>query len=178
MSGAKKSRAYPGAVGDLSKWREACIAIPMSRFTSKEPLDVMDLSTHPCFDNEARLKYARVHLPVAPACNVQCNFCDRKFDCANESRPGVTSVLLDPAQAARYVDEVVMKDPSIRVVGIAGPGDPLAPASGPAPRLRRQLLPEPPGRLPVRRWHRPYTDRSHHGPGDTSRPTSPTGTAS
>ena len=88
----------------------------------------MDLSAHPCFDNEARLKYARVHLPVAPACNVQCNFCDRRFDCANESRPGVTSVLLNPAQAGRYVDDVVAKDPSIRVVGIAGPGDPLAQA--------------------------------------------------
>jgi nitrogen fixation protein NifB len=89
----------------------------------------MDLSAHPCFDNAARLKYSRVHLPVAPACNVQCNFCDRRFDCANESRPGVTSALLTPAQAANYVDEVVTKDPSIRVVGIAGPGDPLAQAA-------------------------------------------------
>jgi len=88
----------------------------------------MDLSAHPCFDNAARLKYSRVHLPVAPACNVQCNFCDRRFDCANESRPGVTSVLLTPEQASSYVDDVVVKDPSIRVVGIAGPGDPLAQA--------------------------------------------------
>jgi len=88
----------------------------------------MDLSAHPCFDNAARLKYARVHLPVAPACNIQCNFCDRRFDCANESRPGVTSVLLSPEQASRYVDDVVTSDPSIRVVGIAGPGDPLAQA--------------------------------------------------
>ena len=88
----------------------------------------MDLSSHPCFDDGARLKYARVHLPVAPACNVQCNFCDRRFDCANESRPGVTSALLEPDQAARYVDDVVARDPSIRVVGIAGPGDPFAQA--------------------------------------------------
>src|SRR5512142_2859302 len=89
----------------------------------------MDLTAHPCFDDVARLKYARVHLPVAPACNVQCNFCDRRFDCANESRPGVTSVLLSPEQAATYVDDVIASDPSIRVVGIAGPGDPLAQAT-------------------------------------------------
>ena len=86
----------------------------------------MDLSTHPCFDDAARLRYSRVHLPVAAGCNVQCNFCDRRFDCANESRPGVTSVLLTPDQASRYVDEVVRRDPAMRVVGIAGPGDPLA----------------------------------------------------
>jgi nitrogen fixation protein NifB len=96
----------------------------------------MDLNAHPCFDNEARLKYSRVHLPVAPACNVQCNFCDRKFDCANESRPGVTSVLLKPQQAADYVDDVLEKDPSLRVVGIAGPGDPLANAAATLETLR------------------------------------------
>ena len=104
----------------------------------------MDLNAHPCFDNQARLKYSRVHLPVAPACNVQCNFCDRKFDCANESRPGVTSVLLKPDQAANYVDDVLEKDPSLRVVGIAGPGDPLANAAATLETLRlvRQRHPE------------------------------------
>jgi len=86
----------------------------------------MDLATHPCFDDTARLRYSRLHLPVAAGCNVQCNFCDRRFDCANESRPGVTSVLLTPDQAAHYVDEVVERDPTLKVVGIAGPGDPLA----------------------------------------------------
>jgi len=96
----------------------------------------MDLTAHPCFDDAARLKYSRVHLPVAPGCNVQCNFCDRRFDCANESRPGVTSALLSPAQAANYVDDVVLKDPSIRVVGIAGPGDPLAQANRTLETLR------------------------------------------
>lgn len=96
----------------------------------------MDLSAHPCFDNAARLKYSRVHLPVAPVCNVQCNFCDRRFDCANESRPGVTSALLSPAQAANYVDDVVERDQSIRVVGIAGPGDPLAQAEKTLETLR------------------------------------------
>ena len=33
---------------------------------------------HPCFDKEAKLKYARIHIPVAPKCNVQCGYCNRK----------------------------------------------------------------------------------------------------
>jgi nitrogen fixation protein NifB len=96
----------------------------------------MDTSAHPCFDNQARLRYSRVHLPVAASCNVQCNYCDRRFDCANESRPGVTSALLKPNQASDYVDAVLEKDPSLRVVGIAGPGDPLATASTSLETLR------------------------------------------
>ena len=25
-----------------------------------------------------------MHVAVAPACNIQCNYCNRKYDCANE----------------------------------------------------------------------------------------------
>lgn len=81
---------------------------------------------HPCFDSEARTRVARVHLPVAPACNVSCNFCDRKHDCLNESRPGVTSVVLEPWQAVEYLDGLMARRGDIGVVGIAGPGDPMA----------------------------------------------------
>jgi len=83
-------------------------------------------SDHPCFDEAARARTARVHLPVAPRCNVQCNYCNRKFDCVSESRPGVTSVVLSPEQAADYVDTVREQVPHLAVVGIAGPGDPFA----------------------------------------------------
>ncbi|WP_227625365.1 hypothetical protein [Geofilum rubicundum] len=55
-------------------------------------------AAHPCFDEKARHAHARVHLPVAPNCNIQCNYCNRQFDCVNESRPGVTSTLLKPFQ--------------------------------------------------------------------------------
>ena len=81
---------------------------------------------HPCFDDKARHVYSRVHLPVAPKCNIQCRFCDRKYDCVNESRPGVTSVILSPGQALVYLKKVVSHVPNVSVVGIAGPGDPLA----------------------------------------------------
>lgn len=86
----------------------------------------MNIENHPCFNPGACKGFGRVHLPVAPRCNVQCNFCDRKFDCVNESRPGVTSSILKPFQAMAYLDEVFRKKQTISVVGIAGPGDPFA----------------------------------------------------
>jgi nitrogen fixation protein NifB len=67
-----------------------------------------------------------MHVAVAPACNIQCNYCNRKFDCASESRPGVVSERLTPEQAVRKVLAVAAEVPSLSVVGIAGPGDPLA----------------------------------------------------
>ena len=86
----------------------------------------LDLAQHPCFNSDARHKTGRIHLPVAPKCNVQCNYCDRKFDCMNESRPGVTSAVLEPQQALAYLAKVLERIPQLKVVGIAGPGDPFA----------------------------------------------------
>ncbi len=86
----------------------------------------LELKNHPCFNETVRHSVGRVHLPVAPRCNVQCNFCNRSFDCVNESRPGVTSSLLSPEQALAYLDYMLAKKPNITVVGIAGPGDPFA----------------------------------------------------
>jgi len=88
-----------------------------------------DFAKHPCFNPDAKGKYGRVHLPVAPKCNIKCNFCDRKYDCVNESRPGVTSNILTPAQAGTYMEKVLEKEPRISVAGIAGPGDPFANAA-------------------------------------------------
>ncbi|MBU1567973.1 MAG: radical SAM protein [Proteobacteria bacterium] len=85
-----------------------------------------DFRNHPCFHADAKGKFGRVHLPVAPKCNIKCNFCDRKYDCVNESRPGVTSTLLSPEQAGVYMNKVLEKEPRITVAGIAGPGDPFA----------------------------------------------------
>jgi nitrogen fixation protein NifB len=86
----------------------------------------LDLTQHPCFNSDARHTTGRIHLPVAPQCNIQCNYCDRKFDCMNESRPGVTSAVLQPRQALAYLDKVLLRVPQLKVVGIAGPGDPFA----------------------------------------------------
>ena len=81
---------------------------------------------HPCYSEEAHHHYARMHVAVAPACNIQCHYCNRKYDCANESRPGVVSELLGPDQAVKKVMAVAANIPQMTVLGIAGPGDPLA----------------------------------------------------
>lgn len=81
---------------------------------------------HPCFSYEAHHKYARMHLPVAPRCNISCNYCNRKFDCLHESRPGVTSEILSPEAAREKYDFVKGRVENLSVAGIAGPGDALA----------------------------------------------------
>jgi nitrogen fixation protein NifB len=86
----------------------------------------ISLDQHPCFNRNSAKSCGRVHLPVAPRCNIQCNYCNRKYDCVNESRPGVASAVLKPHQAVEYMRRVLAVEPAIRVIGIAGPGDPLA----------------------------------------------------
>lgn len=81
---------------------------------------------HPCYSEQAHHYFARMHVAVAPACNIQCNYCNRKYDCANESRPGVVSELLTPEQAVKKTLAVAATIPQMTVLGIAGPGDPLA----------------------------------------------------
>ncbi|MDQ0560933.1 nitrogen fixation protein NifB [Rhizobium mesoamericanum] len=81
------------------------------------------IKNHPCYSEEAHHYFARMHVSVAPACNIQCNYCNRKYDCANESRPGVVSEKLTPDQALRKVIAVANEVPQLSVLGIAGPGD-------------------------------------------------------
>jgi len=109
----------------------------------KRDMDINSVN-HPCFNAKARKRFGRVHLPVAPRCNIQCRFCDRKFDCVNESRPGVTSGVLSPYQALVYLEHVFEEKKNISVVGIAGPGDPFANPEQTMETLRlvRQAYPE------------------------------------
>lgn len=102
-----------------------------------ETKEVDSRPAHPCFNEEARHTHARVHLPVAPKCNIQCNYCNRKFDCVNESRPGVTSSVLAPVQAAAYLTALDERIENLSVVGIAGPGDPFANAKETLETMRR-----------------------------------------
>ncbi len=87
-----------------------------------------NIQGHPCFGGNHH-KNGRMHLAVAPRCNIKCGYCSRRHDCANESRPGVTSRLMTPQEAIVKVREVMASEllgPIIKVIGIAGPGDPLA----------------------------------------------------
>ncbi|UNC92661.1 nitrogenase cofactor biosynthesis protein NifB [Candidatus Contubernalis alkaliaceticus] len=102
--------------------RETCF----TDVKKSNPEKLIKTGKHPCFSYEAHHKYARMHLPVAPRCNIKCNYCSRKYDCANESRPGVTSTVLSPTSAQKKFIQVRNKIPRLSVVGIAGPGDALA----------------------------------------------------
>lgn len=84
------------------------------------------INRHPCYSEGASHYYARMHLAVAPKCNIQCNYCNRRYDCINESRPGVASKILKPAEAVQRVLITKHAMSSLSVIGIAGPGDPLA----------------------------------------------------
>lgn len=79
---------------------------------------------HPCFGPHKNNK-GRIHLPVAPGCNIECRFCDRKIN-KTECRPGVTSAVIKPEEAVLYVRKALERCPEISVVGIAGSGDTLA----------------------------------------------------
>ncbi|MCL6457586.1 MAG: nitrogenase cofactor biosynthesis protein NifB [Gorillibacterium sp.] len=81
---------------------------------------------HPCYNESAHHHFARMHAAVAPRCNISCNYCNPRFDCVNESRPGVVSKLQTPEQAFEKLVDYSSRLPNLSVLGIAGPGDPLA----------------------------------------------------
>ena len=91
-----------------------------------DPGTAARIADHPCYSADAHQYYARMHVAVAPSCNIQCNYCNRKYDCSNESRPGVTSGLLTPEDAVAKVKYVANEIKQMSVLGVAGPGDPLA----------------------------------------------------
>ena len=84
------------------------------------------INQHPCFNDAAHDLVGRVHLPVAPRCNIQCNYCEHKM-CADVQHPGWAASLLSVAEAIDFVRSVVTDRQAYDfVVGVAGPGDPLA----------------------------------------------------
>ncbi len=108
-----------------------------------DPEQLRKISEHPCYSDKACHAFGRCHVPVAPKCNIQCNYCIRDFDCVNESRPGVTSRVLSPEEALDLVRKVMQEHPYVKVVGIAGPGEPLAnPETFEALRLIHEEFPQ------------------------------------
>lgn len=81
-------------------------------------------SVHPCYGHEAHFKHARIHLPVAPKCNIQCGYCVRKINKC-EHRPGVSGRIVNAEEALKRVEEA-RKNYPLKVVGIAGPGEVFA----------------------------------------------------
>lgn len=78
---------------------------------------------HPCFNEKMHDKVGRIHIPIAPNCNIQCGFCTRKLN-DTEDRPGVASCIMSVDEALSHIRDTTSKMP-ISVVGVAGPGDSL-----------------------------------------------------
>ena len=99
--------------------------VPLS--PSGQSAGLSPIPYHPCLNDEAHCEVARIHLPVAPRCNLACAYCERILS-SDPSLPG-------PGTATAVVDEAEAVDRALRflreygpdsIVGIAGPGDPLA----------------------------------------------------
>lgn len=111
-------------------WNYQCTSMekrgrPDMVIEDRKPLAV-SMKRHPCFSREAHHRFGRIHVPVAPSCNIQCRYCVRKYDCVNESRPGITSIILSPQETIERIRPLIERNENLTVVGIAGPGDPLA----------------------------------------------------
>ncbi len=86
------------------------------------------LPNHPCMNNKAHDRIARIHLPVAPKCNIHCLYCERKLSAPASSGcgPGSAAQILSPEQALSRTVAFLKEFGLDSIVGIAGPGDPLA----------------------------------------------------
>lgn len=86
----------------------------------------MIVKKHPCYSDSAHSTHGRIHLPVAPDCNLGCNYCERQIGgmTYHSYRPAATNRIISPKEALLEVAKYV-KNSNLTVVGIAGPGEPL-----------------------------------------------------
>ena len=82
------------------------------------------LNRHPCFGAPKGI-YGRIHLPIAPKCNISCRYCDKKLSCSNDSYPGLAKKIIYPHEVLDYIKVHDNKENNLQVIGIAGPGEPL-----------------------------------------------------
>lgn len=81
---------------------------------------------HPCYSFHRENLWERIHLPIAKLCNVKCSFCDHNTSTqCHTGRPGSGSQLMSLDQALERIHVEKSKRPSLRIVAISGPGDPL-----------------------------------------------------
>ncbi|MDO9082108.1 MAG: hypothetical protein Q7U56_02365, partial [Humidesulfovibrio sp.] len=71
---------------------------------------------HPCFAANARAQAGRIHLPVAAKHTIR-----RRF-----GEPETPGRALSPKDVTQWLDRVLAGGPQISMVGITGPGEPLA----------------------------------------------------
>jgi len=77
-------------------------------------------SSHPCFGSAARRGQGRVHLPVAPRAMARSRFVQ------NGDQARAVRAVVMPEEALAILDRAVADGERIDMVGITGPGDPMA----------------------------------------------------
>ncbi len=82
---------------------------------------------HPCYTGQHG-KFVKMHLPVGGKCNIHCRFCESglEHEGLRADYPGRTMKVITPEDASKILKRVKEECGRIDVVGIAGPGDPLA----------------------------------------------------
>lgn len=87
-----------------------------------------ELPFHPCMHRQAHHTVPRLHLPVAPHCNTRCGYCERQVShkAASVVAPGVSAAVLSPLEAIDKTRGFLRRWGKKAVIGIAGPGEPLA----------------------------------------------------
>ncbi|MBY8997078.1 MAG: radical SAM protein [Candidatus Thorarchaeota archaeon] len=82
---------------------------------------------HPCYSDSRSTLWHRIHLPVAPVCNVKCGFCSHSIGSScHTSKPGLSGQIMTPESAVTRAYAEIEKNPLLRIVAISGPGEPLA----------------------------------------------------
>ncbi len=88
---------------------------------------VYPFAHHPCWSSNRDGLWARIHLPVAPSCNIKCAYCDHQLDASGHMPvPGRSRRVMTPTQAVKVTLDELGKDPNLRIVAVSGPGEPLA----------------------------------------------------
>jgi nitrogen fixation protein NifB len=80
---------------------------------------------HPCWAQTRVNLWERIHLPIAPLCNLQCNFCDHATNTCHTFGPGVCERLMGEDDAWRVLQKEAKNRQNLHIIGISGPGEPL-----------------------------------------------------
>lgn len=75
-----------------------------------------DTASNPCFAENARARYGRVHLPVAPRSNIRPRY----------GAPESPGRALSPRDVTQWLERLLADGTRVEMIAVAGPGDPLA----------------------------------------------------
>lgn len=85
---------------------------------------------HYCFNNSFLSSGSgRIHVPLAIYCNLNCNYCSFSFNknITRQPQPGSSShILRHSIEIRNWLSQKSKEYKNIKIIGIAGPGDPLA----------------------------------------------------